>query len=143
MRTQRGVTLTSLVIYIIGMVMIISIVSVLTTYFYKNIKNVGADINPIAEYTKFNSYFTNETNTENIKILEVSNEGNQHYIVFDNGTQYTFVPENKGIYRNNVKVCQGVTACIFTTGLENGNDTVKVKMMIEEKDYTNKYTLKK
>ena len=143
MRTQRGVTLTSLVIYIIGMVMIISIVSVLTTYFYKNIKNVGADINPIAEYTKFNSYFTNETNTENIKILEVSNEGNQHYIVFDNGTQYTFVPENKGIYRNNVKVCQGVTECIFTTGLENGNDTVKVKIMIEEKDYTNKYTLKK
>lgn len=143
MRTQRGVTLTSLIIYIIGMVMIISIVSVVTTYFYRNIKNVGADINPIAEYTKFNSYFTNETNKENIKILEVSNGGNQHYIVFDNGIQYTFVESNKAIYQNNVKICKQVNACTFTTGIENGNDIVTVVMTIDGKDYTNKYTLKK
>lgn len=143
MRTQRGVTLTSLIIYIIGMVMIISIASVVTTYFYRNIKTVGADINPIAEYTKFNSYFTDETNKENIKILEVSNEGSQHYIVFDNGIQYTFVESNKAIYQNNVKICKQVTACTFTTGIENGNDIVTVMMTIEEKDYTNKYTLKK
>ena len=53
MKSEKGVTLTSLIVYVIGMVMVISIVSVLTTYFYKNIKNVGADIDPIAEYTKF------------------------------------------------------------------------------------------
>ena len=62
MKTQRGVTLTSLIIYIIGMVMIISIVSVLTTYFYKNVRSAISDIDPITEHTKFNSYFTNEVN---------------------------------------------------------------------------------
>ena len=67
MKSEKGVTLTSLIVYVIGMVMVISIVSVLTTYFYKNIKNVGADIDPIAEYTKFNSYFTNEINKNKIK----------------------------------------------------------------------------
>ena len=70
MKSEKAITLTSLMIYIIGMIMIISIVSVVTTYFYKNIKNVGAQINPVAEYTKFNNYFTDEINKKNIKICE-------------------------------------------------------------------------
>lgn len=143
MRTQRGVTLTSLIIYIIGMVMIISIVSVLTTYFYKNVKNVVTDINPITEYTRFNSYFTSEINKKNIKILDYSNNGGQNYIVFDNGTQYTFVESNLGIYRNNVKICKEVIECTFTPSIENGNDIITVMMKISGKEYTNKYTLKK
>ena len=143
MKTQRGVTLTSLIIYIIGMVMIISIVSVLTTYFYKNVRSAISDIDPITEHTKFNSYFTNEVNKEKIKILECSNNGGQNYIVFDNGTQYTFVEANKGIYINNVKICKQVTECTFTQSIENGNDVVIVVMKISGEYYTNKYTLKK
>lgn len=143
MKSEKAITLTSLMIYIIGMIMIISIVSVLTTYFYKNIKNVGAQINPVAEYTKFNNYFTDEINKNNIKILECANGEKQNYIVFDDGTQYTFVKSNKGIYQNEVKICKDITDCTFEQGMENGNDTINVKITVGEKDYTNKYTLKK
>ena len=44
MKSEKGVTLTSLIVYVIGMVMVISIVSVLTTYFYKNINLINDNI---------------------------------------------------------------------------------------------------
>ena len=132
MKSEKGITLTSLIVYVIGMVMVISIVSVLTTYFYKNIKNVGADIDPIAEYTKFNSYFTNEINKNNIKIL-----------AFDDGVQYTFVKSNEGIYQNEAKICRGITDCTFELAMENGNEIINVKITVGEKEFTNKYTLRK
>lgn len=143
MKSEKGITLTSLIIYVIGMLIVISIVSVITTYFYKNMKNVRTNINPIAEYTKFNSYFTNEVNKGNIKILECANSGNQNYIVFDNGTQYTFVKRNEGIYKNEVKICKGISNCTFEQSIENGKDIVNVKITIEGKEFINKYTLNK
>lgn len=143
MKSEKGITLTSLIVYVIGMVMVISIVSVLTTYFYKNIKNVEADIDPIAEYTKFNSYFTNEINKNNIKILDCANGEKQNYIAFDDGVQYTFVKSNEGIYQNEAKICRGITDCTFELAMENGNEIINVKITVGEKEFTNKYTLRK
>ena len=143
MKSERGITLTSLIVYIISMLIVISIVSVLTTYFYKNIKNINYGINPLNEYTRFTSYFSNEVNTENIKILECEQNDNQSYIVFDNGVQYTFVRQNEGIYHNNAKICSSVKECTFSTGITNGNETVTVNLKIEDKTYNNTYILKK
>lgn len=56
MKNQKGITLTSLVIYIIGMVVVIGIVANLTTFFYKNINKID-DSNISTDYTKFTSIF--------------------------------------------------------------------------------------
>ena len=40
LRSNRGVTLTSLVIYIVGLVIVIALMGNFTGYFYKNIKDV-------------------------------------------------------------------------------------------------------
>lgn len=143
MKSEKGITLISLIIYIIAVVIIISIITVITTFFYKNVNNVGISINPINEYTKFNSYFTDEVNKENIKVLECKQNESESYIVFDNGVQYTFIKENKGIYKNTVKICKNVTKCTFSNNTENGNDTITVQITIGDKNYTNTYTLKK
>ena len=94
MKSQRGVTLISLTIYIIVMTIVIGIVSLISTYFYENTHSVLNDIEPITEYTRFSSIFTEEVNHNNIKILAWDN----HYVVFSNGVQYTYIPENKGYH---------------------------------------------
>ena len=104
MKMQKGVTLVSLTIYIIVMTIVISVISMISTYFFKNTKNILKDIEPITEQTRFSSFFTEEVNRSNSKILACD----EHYVVFDDGVQYTFVPENKGVYRNQVKICRGV-----------------------------------
>lgn len=140
MKAQKGVTLISLTIYIIVMVIVVAIVSVISSYFYSNINGTSDTIDPLTEYTKFNSFFTDEVNHSNIKVLECGENGD--YIVFDNGVQYTFVPENKGIYRNKVKICKEVESCNFEYKIQNGKDVVVVNLTIGTLDKNVTYTLK-
>lgn len=138
MKSQKGITLISLTIYIIVMVIVVSVVAVISTYFYTNINFASNDINSMTEYTKFNSFFTDEINHKNIKVLECK----QDYLVFDNGVQYTFVKENKGIYRNKVKIANGVESCTFEYKIKNGKNVVVVNFKIgNEEERKVEYTL--
>ncbi len=140
MKSQKGVTLISLTIYVIVMVIVVSMVAVISTYFYTNVRSFSDSLDPVTEYTKFNGFFSDEVNHKNIKVLECKT----NYIVFDNGTQYTFLVENKGIYRNQVKIAEGIDNCTFTYDVKNGKSVINVTIKIGE-DYTKQmtYTLKK
>lgn len=139
MRTQKGVTLVSLTIYVIVMTIVVAIVATISTYFYTNMNSNYDTINPLAEYTKFNSFFSEQVNHENIKILECE----ESYIVFDNEVQYLYIPENKGIYRNQVKICNDVENCKFEYKIKNGKNIVVVTIKIGSQEEKNvEYTLK-
>ena len=152
MKSQKGITLMSLTIYVIAMVIVVAIVSVISGYFYKNINAVSDTIDPMTEYMKFNSFFTDEANHKNIKILECKTKFKENveangvensYVVFDNGVQYTFIEENKGIYRNKVKISRDVENCKFTCMVQNGKNVVEVKIKMENaSEKTVTYTLK-
>lgn len=137
MKNEKGVTLISLTVYIIVMALVIGIVAIISTFFYKNVRYVSQTVDPITEYTKFNSFFTQETNNSDIRILECEND----YIVFDNGIQYTFIKENKGIYRNKIKICRGIDDCTFTNTIQNGKNVIEVTIQAGNQQKTTKYTL--
>lgn len=139
MKSQKGISLISLTVYIIVMVVIVAIISLISSYFYTNLKETEGNLNPLTEYTKFNSFFADEVNHSNIKVLECE----QNYVVFDNGVQYTFVNENRAIYRNKVKVCQKVENCTFEYKIKNGKTVVNVKLKMENSnEKAIEYTLK-
>lgn len=141
MKSEKGITLVSVTIYIIAMAIVVGIMAVLSTYFFKNVNNV-VDIDPLTEYTKLNSYLTDETNHSNIKILGCAVEENgDSYIAFDNGIQYTFVKANKGIYRNKAKICRDIDKCTFSQEIQNGKTIVIVEFKAENKNETMTYTL--
>ena len=132
------------------MLVTISIITVVTSYFYKNIDITTERYTYLSEFTKFESYFSEEVNHSGNKILEVYNGTNneQTYIIFSSGNQYTYVKANKAIYQNNVKIASGVEACTFTEGVSNGHANVKVNLSIkgdsdqDSKIRTTTYTLK-
>ena len=62
MKQEKGVTLISLTIYVIVMAIVIGVLAIITNFFYKNVKDVNVDIDPITQYTTFNSYFSEEVN---------------------------------------------------------------------------------
>ena len=138
MKNEKGVTLISLTVYIIVMALVVGILAIITTFFYKNTIDIK-DIDPITEYITFNTFITDEINHSNIKVLECKD----NYIVFSNGVQYTFIPANKGIYRNKVKICRGIENCSFETGREDENDVVRVVFKAQGQSKKNiTYTLK-
>ena len=149
MRSEKGVTLISVIIYVIAMLVMISIITVFTSYFYKNIdiNSVREDLNQ--QYTKFNSYFIEEVNRKGNKVLEIgetennSGNGKQKYIIFSSGNQYTYIPENKGIYINTVKIAENITDCTFEKKEENGKTTISVTIKGDNFERTTTYTLVK
>ena len=156
MRTEKGVTLITVTIYIIVMLIMISIITVLTSYFYKNvdIQSISQDLNQ--QYTKFNSYFVKEVNKRGNKVVDIqsvsipqdeeenaeTNTSQQNYIVFSSGNQYTYIPKNQGIYMNKVKIAQNITGCTFATHKEeNGKTTVTVTILGDNFERETNYTL--
>lgn len=139
MKNEKGVTLISLTVYVIVMAIVVGVLAIITTFFYKNTIDIK-DIDPITEYTTFNSFISDEVNHSSIEVLECKN----NYIVFNDGVQYTFIEANKGIYRNKVKICSGIEKCSFEVGVENGNTVVRVEFKAEGQSKKNmSYTLKK
>ena len=147
MKSEKGVTLISVIIYVIAMLIIIAVITVLTSYFYTNvdINSASEDLNQ--QYTKFNSYFTEEVNRKGNKILEIGEtqnneeEGPQKYIIFSSGNQYTYIPANKGIYMNTVKIAENITDCTFEKNDADGKTKITVTINGNNFERDTTYTL--
>ena len=117
MKDNRGITLTSLIIYVIGMVIVVSLIATLTTFFYKNV-NVDNISKDTTQYTKFSNLFLDEINKKDNDIVEckTTEEDGQKisYIIFSDGNQYTYKAENKSVYKNKIKICKDVEECEFS-----------------------------
>ena len=141
MKSERGVTITSVLIYIIALTVVVIIVGRITTYFYTNMDSVTGNTAANAEYTKFNSYFTDEINIEGNKVADcgISEEGN-YYIIFSvSGNQYTF--QKDSIYMNKTKIGDDIENCRFE--YDTNTEVISVYLKILGKEFYNTYTVAK
>ena len=141
MKSEKGITLISLTVYIIVLTMVLGIMTVLSGYFFKSINEVN-DTNPLTEFSKFNSFFIEQINRKGIKVLKCETQGQNSYILFDDGVQYTFNAKNKGIYKNKVKICRNIDQCIFTIEENKGKTNINVKYKSENLEKNISYRLK-
>ena len=140
MKSEKGVTLTSLIIYVIAMSIVVATIATITNYFYGNINKLTERTSGLKEYTSFNSYFVNEINTKGNEVILVEpSESNGTKIVFSDANQFTYL--NNSIYFNKVKICSKVTSCRFT--YDSKENSITVDMQIAGKTFNNVYTLQK
>lgn len=138
MKSQKGITLISLTIYVFAMIVVVGIIAVVSGTFMKSLQDANFYNDPIAEYTAFNSYFTEEVNKKGVQVTDCQDD----YIVFDNSVQYSFISENRGIYRNQVKICWDIDSCKFSQTEENGKKIITVEFKAGGQNKTTTYTLK-
>ena len=142
MKTEKGITLISILIYVIAMVIVIAVIASLTGYFYTNI-DINTESQDISkQYTKFNSFFTDDINKSGNIIIDSDIESENPYIVFANKNQYTFIKNNKPISFNRIKIATNIDKCTFETQIKNGKNVIIVN--IEAKDFqkTTEYTIR-
>ena len=144
MKSEKGITLISMTIYVIVMLIVVTVMVILTSYFYGNVDVNSTETKLNQQYTKFNSYFTEEVNKKDNKVMgigeteDATNNTKQQYILFSSGNQYTFVPENKAIYVNNVKIADDLTDCTFSKVEQN--DKVIIAVTIKGDNNFTKFT---
>lgn len=144
MRSNKGITMSSLVIYVIAMSIVVATISTLTSYFYNNMNELDTDTNSSIAYTEFNTYLSKEINIkENYPIL-IEGTTSDFIIFSKTGNQYTF--KNGAIYQNKVKICSNISTCTFDAGQTDETteivDIVKVYLKTTGNiEYTNTYKI--
>lgn len=125
MKKNKGITLVSLLIYVIVMTIVIVVMSSIINKFYKSTDTITADTEDIIEFNKFNTYFLKEIKKNNNKVDNIQN----NYILFTSGNSFSLV--NKKIYYNNIEICNGVNEFKMALGKDgDGQDNTIINISV-------------
>lgn len=116
-KSNKGVTLTSLVIYVFALTIVMAAMTTMSTFFYTRIADVLDTPKYLAEFNKFTMFFvTDIKNYNNATVTDTT-------IEFEGGPTYSY--NNGAIYRNDVKIAEYIMNCTFTPETYNVNTTAK------------------
>lgn len=140
MKNNKGITLTSLVIYIAVVFVITAVVIRVTTHFTGNMSDV-ADTSFETEFNKLNLYLLDESKEQGNKIQEIT-DGLQ--VKFTSGNKYTYNVTEKMVYLNEgIKICENIEECEFSKKTaENGKEVLILKITIGETTKTAEYVMR-
>lgn len=118
MKSEKGVTLTALVVYIVVFSIILAIMANVSNYFYRNVSQIQYSPKYISEFNKFNMFFIldakRNTDIKNISPAELE---------FADGTKYTY--KNNKIYRNEEEIAKYIRSFSFKTSEYTVNNFTK------------------
>lgn len=108
MKSEKGITLTSLVIYIMISTIVISAMAFMTSTFVNNIQQVKDQQNYAPEFNQFAMFFIQDVKSN--KTATVTGKT----VLFEDGTQYRYEKTEKQIYRNNMVIAKKIDDLSFT-----------------------------
>lgn len=73
MKSNKGIAMLSLVIYVASFLVITTLVGTISTYFYNNINLINSTVGGSSEYTKLNLYLINLTKGANLVDIDTLN----------------------------------------------------------------------
>lgn len=144
MKSERGITLTALILYVVVAMITVTAIAGLSSFFVSNMNEVKAQEKYAPEFNKFSMFFIGDA--KNNKTAEVTT----NQVTFEDGTVYQYRENEKAVYRNDTKITEKVDSFSFVSTTEQISSTIKqiinVKMSIGGKvnlkngiDYTLRY----
>ncbi len=133
MKSDKGVTLMALVIYIAVFTVVVSSMALLSSYFYNNMHLIKDDANYVVEYNKFNMFFIQDVKHNSTATIE------NNIIKFEDGTIYEY--KSNSIYRNDKEIATNVKSATFNLESYEVESTTKNLIVVNlnigegEKEY--------
>ena len=140
-KSDKGITLTSLVIYVIVLMIVIGLMSNFLGYIYKNTNKITIKENYEEQYTRFLAYLIKDTNSDQLNFIKIKTDSENKYLIlrFKDGSQHQYVYSDKNIYYLNVSettpkkilLCNNVTdlTMVYSTNI------LQVSMTINGRNY--------
>lgn len=133
MKKENGVTLVSLVVYVIAMIIVLGIMNSIITNFYNNTSTVQGNVQEIVYFNKFNTYFLKEVKSYNNKVDKIED----NYILFTSGNSFS-ISEGR-VYYNNIKLCDNAQSLQFA--LEQDTENI-INVTLRFKNFSKSITYK-
>lgn len=132
MKKESGITLVTLIVYLMIVSAILAALTNLSSHVYKNIGKLGSENLSAEEFNKFNVNFIKSVKSN--KKATVTNNNQNVTIVFDDGTTYNYINGENSIYKNKIKIAKNIN--YFTADVQNINNknVIQVQIGTGEKD---------
>ena len=140
MKSQKGITLMSLIVYIIVVVVALTMLATITVSFRGAVNNVDEDAETIADYNRFNMYILKEVKKTENDIIDCTDT----YVEFSTGAKYQYEENTIYLLENGKEIAlvENITKCKFAKNDENGKVSLQVDIKIGNQDEkTVEYTL--
>jgi lipopolysaccharide export LptBFGC system permease protein LptF len=148
LKSQNGITLTSLVVYVVLIFVVLAILATVTANFQSSIKEINQDGIEIAEINKFNSYFLQEVKKQDNSIIDIT----QNSVTFSSKNKYEYDSTNKiinlieldetGEISRTIEISKNIEECNFKEELQNGKNIIIVEIKAQNTDkITKEYVL--
>lgn len=125
MKSEKGVTLTSLVIYIIVATIVIGTLSLVSTFFFSNMNLIKDPNDHATEFNKFSMFFIEDAKKNRTADVQKTK------ITFEDGTVYEYF--SGVIYRNDKKIVEKVEDVDFNSYEYTAENTTTTKQIIRVK----------
>lgn len=128
MKSEKGITLTSVVVYVLIATALISSIALLSSFFFSNMSLIKEQNQYAPEFNKFSMFFIEDV--KNNKSAEVTTTK----VTFADGTVYEYKSNEKAVYRNDTKITEKLDSFTFSSSEYIVSNTTKqiinVKMTI-------------
>ena len=142
MKRNKGVTLITLMMYVIITLIVLGILGALNLNFRSNLKNVNSNTAQDVEFDKLNVQLLKETKTEN-NFIETAT-ATKASITFTNGNKYTYSDAEEAVFLNdNIKIAENIKSCAFSVENTDTEQVLKVRTLIGDKGQITEYVIKK
>lgn len=140
-KSQKAITMVSLVIYVGCFLVVSGIVGAVTVFFYNNTSLLNSEVYSSAEYNKLNMYLVKESEEEGNSFVNFDNSSNMYTLTFSNGNVYTFDKDSHLLYFNKICLCEDVQEFDVLTDYSTGKEVIKIKIDFTNKSYTTSYCM--
>lgn len=146
MKSQKGITMLSLVIYVASFLAVTGVVAVITTFFYNNLKVINTDMGSSSYYNKLNLYMANEVKKSGNQVFKYDTTDlstGSNYITFKDSSnnKNTFVHEGNILYYNKIALCKNVSDFRVKVDSSKGKKVVNVFVEIDGTAYSTNYVV--
>lgn len=142
MKQNKGITLITLVMYILLTMIALGLINTLVISFRKNLNNINSKTAQGVEFDKLNAQLLKETKT--LDNLIDKNDLDDYSIKFKNGNTYTYSIADKAVYLNKeIIIADNVQMCTFSLEDTSKEQTLTVKIEINDKSQVVKYVITK
>ena len=138
LKSNHGLTLTSLVIYVIVLMIVIALLSSFFGYFYQNVNQITIKEESDERFTRFLAYLTKDINQESINFIKTGEDNDVKYIIlkFTENEEHQYLYKNNKIYyideskNKKINLCNNVNSCDFL--YDNTSLTMNINMNNKE-----------
>jgi len=143
LKSEKGVTLLGLIIYVTTFICITGVVGIISNFFYSNTKILDQTTTDAAQFTKLQLYIANEFETKKSHVVSSTlDDGigeNYEIIEFSSGNR--LILHQNHIFYNKIKICENVMD--FKTKIEtvNGKNIFKIYVVFGKMSYTTEFAM--